>query len=138
VAAALRLAGSLGAFWYLRGHLSEGRDRLERALAGGGGIAGDVRAKALFWAGWLAIYRADNAHAVARLAESRALHQELGDRPGSIAALIGLGGAAEFRGDEAEAVARYEEALGDARNLGDRRLVAWCLVNLADGAFRRG
>jgi non-specific serine/threonine protein kinase len=135
---AARLAAALGAFWYLRGRLSEGRDRLERALTSGAVLSDDVRAKTLFFAGWLAILKTDNAQAVARIVESQAVYRHLADRQGVVATMIVLGGAAEYRREEDEAWARYHEALVEARDLGDRRLIAWCLVNLADAAYRRG
>ena len=47
----LRLAGSLSPFWVFRGHLSEGRGWLERALASGSRGARSVRAGALFGLG---------------------------------------------------------------------------------------
>ena len=137
-AAAVRLAAALGSFWHLRGRLTEGRERLERALARGGDLPADVRAKALFFAGWLAIFTADNPHAVARLTESQALFRDLADREGVVATMIALGGAAEYRGAEDEAWVRYGEALAQARDLGNARLIAWALVNVADAAYRRG
>ena len=135
---AVRLAAALGAFWYLRGRLGEGRDRLERALASEWNLSDDVRAKALFFAGWLGIFRTDNSPAVARLRESQTLYRALADRQGVVATTIVLGGAAEYRRDEDEARAWYEEALVQAREVGELRLISWCLVNLADSAYRRG
>lgn len=44
---ALRLGGALRRFWFVRGHLSEGRTFLKRALLGSEGVAAPVRAKAL-------------------------------------------------------------------------------------------
>jgi non-specific serine/threonine protein kinase len=55
----LRIAAALWRFWYAHGHLSEGREWLEKLLAqaghGGTDTTAPVQAKALIWASWLAI-----------------------------------------------------------------------------------
>src|SRR6266581_8182368 len=56
---ALRLAGALRGFWEVRGHWSEGRDFLERALAGSKGVAVPVQVKALKAAAHLAYVQGD-------------------------------------------------------------------------------
>ncbi len=53
-ATALRLGGSLFWFWYVRGHLSEGRRWLEQALARGSDAPPAVRGRALLGTGMLA------------------------------------------------------------------------------------
>ena len=55
----LRLAGSLSPFWVFRGHLSEGRGWLERALARGAEVPAPVRARALFGLGRIAHQQGD-------------------------------------------------------------------------------
>ncbi len=71
--AALRLAGALWRFWWMRGHLSEGRTQLARALAESRGeVATTVRAKALCAAGALAGVQGDFEQAVNLCGESRA------------------------------------------------------------------
>ncbi len=54
---ALRLGAGLQRFWEVRGLWSEGRDFLERALAGSKGVAGPVQVKALKAAAHLAYVR---------------------------------------------------------------------------------
>ena len=77
---ALRLTGALGAFWRVRGHLSEGRAWLDRALAGGtAGGGGALRAKALQEAGTLAWCQGDYGAATALLEESLARWRTLED-----------------------------------------------------------
>ena len=61
--AAQRLATALHPFWYIRGHLSEGRIWLERALAEGRPTPAAVRAGAVLAAGWLAWAQGDYARA---------------------------------------------------------------------------
>ncbi len=135
---AFRLVASLGAFWYLRGRFGEGRERLADLIAIGKDVPAQVRAKGLFFAGWLGIYNADDARASGWLTEGLALYQRMADEEGVIATTIALGGAAEYRNDDHEAWDRYAEALARARDLGHQRLIVWSLVNLTDAAFRRG
>ena len=68
-AAALRLAAAMSGFWAVRGHFTEGRERLRELL---GVVAGENRARvgALNAAGWLAIDQGDRRDAVRRLTES--------------------------------------------------------------------
>src|SRR5205823_4196795 len=54
---ALRFAGALWRFWWVRGYFNEGRTLLERLLRTAEGIAVSVRAKALHAAGVLAGYQ---------------------------------------------------------------------------------
>jgi predicted ATPase/class 3 adenylate cyclase len=53
----LRLAAALGRFWYLRGHLAEGKWWLGDALAKGGDQPARLRAKALTGATYIALAR---------------------------------------------------------------------------------
>ena len=62
---ALRLAGALKRFWYLRGRYGEGRAHLEAALALPGEVDLSIRAKALAGACELADWQGDYALAVA-------------------------------------------------------------------------
>ena len=67
--AALRLAASMSAFWSLRGHHTEGRQRLGELL----GLVPEpsaARVSALNGAAWLAIDQGDYAQAAAMLGES--------------------------------------------------------------------
>jgi tetratricopeptide (TPR) repeat protein len=76
----LRLVEALTWFWYLGGHLSEGRTRLERALARmPSADRTPARAAILFGAGAYAETQADYAVARDRLVESVAIFRELGD-----------------------------------------------------------
>src|SRR5205085_3466393 len=59
VEAALRLGGALWRFFWMRGHLSEGRNFLEQALSASERVAVSVRAKALNGAGVLAGLQGD-------------------------------------------------------------------------------
>ncbi|HLX59157.1 MAG TPA: protein kinase [Ktedonobacteraceae bacterium] len=133
--AALRLGGALWRFWWLRGHLSEGRAQLARALAEGRGVvATSVRAKALCAAGALAGVQGDFEQAVTLCGESRVLFQALSDRRGSATALSMLGYVDLQRSDYAEARSLLEEAVTLYREVDDQDGIVWVLVNLA-GVF---
>jgi len=157
-ATALRLGGALWQFWLLQGHLSEGRQRLEKALAIGvpqaGRLTGTasgvlttqvstaVRAKALGGAGVLAHYQGDYRQAKVLCEESLALFRELGDKRGMVASLNGLGlivgQATRTRNDYAVARALYQESLAIVRELGDLWGIAETLWDFARVAIYQG
>jgi predicted ATPase/DNA-binding CsgD family transcriptional regulator len=124
--AALRLAASMAAFWSLRGHHTEGRQRLGELL----GLVPDpslARVSALNGAGWLAIDQGDYDHAADLLAESIGLSRTLGDTVGEGIATVYLGRSNMSRGrithgapDVARAVALVSEA-------GDRPAIAFAI-----------
>jgi predicted ATPase/DNA-binding CsgD family transcriptional regulator len=88
--AALGLAAAMSAFWSLRGHHTEGRQRLGDllGLVPGASLA---RVSALNGAGWLAIDQGDYALAADLLGESIRLSQTLGDAVGEAIATVYLG-----------------------------------------------
>ena len=77
---ALTLAAALWRFWWLRGHLAEGREQLESALAVDGSTATAARASALDGAGVLAETQGDYDRAEALHRESLALSQSAATR----------------------------------------------------------
>jgi predicted ATPase/DNA-binding CsgD family transcriptional regulator len=141
--AALRLAGALGWFWYLRGSLSEGRSLLEQALAasrpGDAPVSGQVRAKALYATGWLAFWQLDIERATLLLAESLELSRQVG-ATASMAAALNILGFIEHnhRGNAAAGKALLEESLRLYREVGDRAGIATVLMTLGLQAHYRG
>ena len=135
----LALAGAMAGFWWLRGHLDEGRRWLERALAttAGAGSAADRR-KALTGIGLILQARGDLEEARAPLAEALVLARADGDDAGTGRALLLLGTTARRRGDAAEAEALLNEALAAARRAGDPFGVAHALDHLGLTAAGRG
>jgi DNA-binding CsgD family transcriptional regulator len=106
-------------FWYFRGHLSEGRGWLERALAKSDPAERTTaRAKALSASGVLAYLQSDLPAALARLEESLAIWRELSDPRGSAFALTFLGRALSRSGDP-RGRALGEESVAGFRELGD-------------------
>jgi predicted ATPase/DNA-binding SARP family transcriptional activator/DNA-binding CsgD family transcriptional regulator len=135
----LWFGGALGEFWYLSGHLSEGRRWLEAALASGPDAPPTpARAKALARAGWIAWEQGAYGRSVALSEESLALSRELEDEAGAVAALSNLGWAALLGKDLGLASALSEEAVTLGRALGDAGGVARALLILGLAAVARG
>jgi len=128
---ALRLGGALWRLWLIRGHLSEGRTELARALAGSQEVERSVRAKALCAAGALAARQGDFAQARILCGESLALFRALDDPRGSGTSLNWLGYAARHQSNYAVARSLLEEAVTLYREGDDQDGVAWALDNLA-------
>jgi predicted ATPase len=108
--AALRLAASMSAFWSLRGHHTEGRQRLGELL-GLVSSSSVVRVSALNGASWLAIDQGDYARAADMLRASIGLSQALGDTVGEAIATVYLGRCTMSAGRIAEGAPDVERAV---------------------------
>jgi len=126
---ALRLGGALRGFWRVHGHISEGRNFLEHALAARGGSEPFVQAKALLAAATLAYIQGDYERAETLCKESLALYRELEDLPGIAHSLHELGLVSSTRGDIATARSLLAESLALARAVDDEQLIAWALLH---------
>jgi predicted ATPase/DNA-binding CsgD family transcriptional regulator len=130
VEANLRLAGALLAFWHQRGHVSEGRSWLDRALTRSvTSDASDVRAKALHAAGYLARLQGDTITARALLEASIDLWRALGSAGnlGLAQTLATLAEAMRRLGDPAAARSLASEAVTICREQGERWGLAYAL-----------
>jgi predicted ATPase/class 3 adenylate cyclase len=150
----LRLVAALWRFWWVRGHLREGRAWVERMLAlatgpgavsGTGGVAhtasalsAEVRTRALLAGGALALWQGDFAAAEPRLAKAAAQARAAGDRRTTARALNQLGILANRQRDWERARARHEESLALYRQVGDRRGIGVALGLLGDLAVYQG
>jgi hypothetical protein len=144
----LRLAGALAMFWQARGHLSEGRGLLARALdsapapsaagAADSRAALAARAKALAGAGILAVFQGDRDAANYQLTESVALWRVLDDQRGLVNTLGFLSMALAFRSEWALAQAAMEESKQLARAVGDAPALARALYGQARALIERG
>ena len=134
-----RLASALGLFWEVRGHFSEGRERLSAILASET-VQGQTaaRARLLARAAELAYRQSDYPATIALAGESLAICRALGDKAGAASALIKLGNAATEGGDYAATSGLLEEALGLWRQLDDQHGTARALINLGWAALRAG
>jgi predicted ATPase/class 3 adenylate cyclase/DNA-binding XRE family transcriptional regulator len=138
----LRLAGALWRFWYVRGHVREGRQWLDELLAmersGQVRASPAARAKALNGAGVLATIQDDFEQATALYEQSLALQRDLGDRQGIAACLNNLGNVAIDQGDYERAAILLEDSLALRREMDDPWAIANCLNNLGRVADCQG
>ncbi len=143
-ASGLRLAAALWRFWCLRGHFSEGRQWIERALACDPGTEPDVRARALNGAGNLAELQMDAEDARSKHMESLGISQGLNDRWSAAMSLNNLGNTYGNTGEIDIAAQYWGRALEIWRDLerqgtiGDLRGFAATLDNLGNIAFNKG
>jgi predicted ATPase/class 3 adenylate cyclase len=134
----LRLGAALWRFWVTRGHMLEGRQRLQRLLALPGGEARtSARARVLHGLGTVIYEISDYAQARPILEEGISIWRELGNQRGMAAALSSLGWLAIEIGDIGVARSLSEEALLLNRELGEKRGVAVALFNLGSVALQQ-
>ena len=133
----MTLTTLMAGFWNIRGHLSEGREWLAKALALKPKKSAS-RALVLIWAGYLAYSQGDYASARALYEESLAIERELGDKAGIATSLNNLGLVAKAQGDYASARALHEESLAIWRELGNKAGIAMSLNNLGNVAYAQG
>jgi predicted ATPase len=114
----LQLAGAVHRFWYMRGHLREGRERLERLL-GADDEPTEARARALDAAAVLAMNQADYATARQHAEAALALHRDLGDAWGEAYAEMLLGNVAAGEDDFETALRLSAGSEARFRELGD-------------------
>ncbi|HEU0116908.1 MAG TPA: tetratricopeptide repeat protein, partial [Thermomicrobiales bacterium] len=138
-AGALRLAAALWRFWWVRGHIAEGRTRLAAVLAlAAPPEAAASRAAALDGAGVLAEIQGDLDAAAALHDEALTLSRQTDNSLGVARALGNLGVVAHDRGDLDRARALLEESLTLARQSADAALIATVLNDLGSVARRGG
>ncbi|MBA3427563.1 MAG: adenylate/guanylate cyclase domain-containing protein, partial [Actinobacteria bacterium] len=131
---ALRLAGAMAPFWYLRNHVVEGRRRLESAL-----LRDErptiARAKALAGAATMAFGDADLETARRHAREALTLYRELGDRWGTAHSAMVLanafGDAPDDPADTTRAQRLLEESVQAFREVGDEQSELRATYNLA-------
>ncbi len=134
-----RLCGALWYFWYLRGHLTEGRGHCEVFLRrGGDAIPPAVRAKVLHAAGTLASYQGEHDTAATHLKLALEIRTRLDDRPGMADTLSNLAADAWLAEDLTTALAYYQQSLRVAMALEDSWKIANTLTNMARTAFMLG
>ena len=135
------LAATLWRFWAVRGPLSEGRGRLERAAARlDAQGCGSTEAQARTLSGLAVLTRrlGDMAEAGDLQRRSLAAWRVVGDDRGVASSLNNLGALAALQGDYAQSEALLLEALALWRKLGKDIAVASTLTNLAFLERERG
>jgi tetratricopeptide (TPR) repeat protein len=138
----MRLVAALLRFWWYRGHLAEGRARIETLLESSeASVSEEVRAKALHALG---IHRyaedamEDWAMVRSRLQESLRIYRRLQDQPRVAAVLQNLGRVLAVLGEWPEARAALGESLEVGRRSGDEPAIALSLFYLGMTRSHRG
>ncbi len=128
----LRTAAAIWRFFLQRGHLADGRSRLERLLAMPEvDVAGPVRVRALAALGGLAYWQNDPAVTRAAYEEAVAIARALGDPKLLALALLDLSYLPYLEGNPEDAGPILQEGLAIAQQSGDRVLLAQYLNSVA-------
>jgi predicted ATPase/DNA-binding SARP family transcriptional activator len=135
---ALRLAGALWRYWWLRHHLQEGRAWLSEVLGVASPGATASRASALEGAALLAWAQGDYASSYALADESLVIRRALEDEVGAAASLVILGQTVRSLGDYVRARAFTQESLDIRQRLGDIQGIGESLNQLGNVALREG
>jgi predicted ATPase/DNA-binding SARP family transcriptional activator len=134
----LRLAAALGRFWYVRGYLTEGLDRLLQATDRAADGDPQVRAKALRAASAIGLLRGDYPLAHELAARALELYEQAGDTEGVARCLSNLGAILHARNRLDEAAATLDECIVSCEELGNDRLTAIARNNRGDVALSQG
>ena len=133
--AELRLAATLGRFWYVRGYIEEGLRRLRHAIDRAAGRDEPALAKALRAASALALIRGDYPLARELADHALSLYRSLDDRAGVARTLSNLGAILHAQNELDLAAATLDECILDCAKLGDDRLLALAQNNRGDVAL---
>jgi predicted ATPase/DNA-binding SARP family transcriptional activator len=134
----LRLAVALSRFWYVRGHLAEGRRRLQEALGHGNDVPAPLVRRAHTASAAFALLQGDYA-AATRSSEAALDAAGRDGEPRFVAnAMSNLGAIVLAAGDHERAALVLEEAVDRAREVGDTRIAALAINNLGDLALTTG
>lgn len=134
---AVSLAADLGAWWEIRGHLSEGRDKLERSLDTGAGTA-LARYRAILAVGFIARRQGDHVEALRHTDTAVAGLRQLGENAELAHALGRMAWVTLGAGDHATAEKLAHEGLDLAAQLNDPAIPPWMHLGLGHAAYQRG
>ena len=135
----LRLAGSLGHFWWRQGHFAEGQQWSARALELIEGESLELRARVYSAAGRVFFYLDEPVACKRVLTEALALYEELGSRREIGWAHIHLMMPLAGEPDEFEqAMAHFEEGLALLREVDDQAGIAQAFTNLGEQTRLQG
>lgn len=127
---ALRLCNRLFWYWYVRGHLSEGRRWFERELERATDAPDGIRARGLLGLAVLAHWQGDDVRATPCLVDALQLSVQAGDEwcTGFTMGILGI--VAEDAGNFEQALFLQTEALKHVQSMGDRANSALILTHL--------
>jgi tetratricopeptide (TPR) repeat protein len=132
----VRLAGGLWRYWWVRGSIGEGIERIERALAAGDGPPTAARARALYGAAGLTWSRGDLERAKELARSARSVAVAAGSEWYELGAHTVLGHVANAEGDRAGSRRHHERSLELKEQLGLEPLVE--KLNLGEVAIDAG
>lgn len=133
-----RLVADFGPFWYLRGHMAEGRRWVDIALAGLDQPSELRDARTLVLAGKIAREQTDYGHGESLISEAIGLYRRLYDVAGIATALNDLGILAMYRCEYAKATPLLEESLALFEGAGDEFGMNEAFGNLGLVALEQG
>ena len=133
----LRLAAALHQFWFMRGHLSEGREWLDGALSIAKDAPASVRASALCGAGMLA-WRQGDPKGGTLLQESLTLFRTLEDTFGTAHVLHHVAHVLIGQGEYRQASDVFQESVALFNEIGNVWGVGWSLYCLGDVMLKQG
>jgi predicted ATPase/DNA-binding SARP family transcriptional activator len=129
-ASALRLVVGIRRFWQIHGHLAEGREALDAALALAPDSPSELRAKALNMAGILAAEQGEFDSAQLNFNAALDDAHAVGSTRVTSSALVNLGNLAFFGGDHDTARDLYKSSIEHFESLGDVRGRALAMENV--------
>lgn len=135
---AVRMTAALWKFWLVHGHLTEGRDWLERSLAMPGETPPEARIGALYGAGSFARLQGDYARALTHGEEAVTLARTIGDSRRTAMSLYLLGTIAHYQDELGRAQRLYEEALAVAQEAQDAHFEAMIRNSQGDVLAAKG
>jgi predicted ATPase/DNA-binding CsgD family transcriptional regulator/Tfp pilus assembly protein PilF len=133
----LRLASALWLYWLVRGHLTEGKRRLEVALQSAVDVPPRLRAAALIGLGQLMVMRGDLVEASSIARDALGIAQALPDSRLEGRALDTLAYSAAFL-DPVAASRFFEQSVATSRGAGDGAFVADALNGLGISQYLAG
>jgi len=128
---ALRLCGALREFWVLRGHLTEEKQLLARALVRSQEETTPAYRKALQAAVDIAYLLGDHERCETESRKRLTLCERCSDKRGEAQSLALLGRLARMEGKYSAALSLLEEALARYHEVGDQQDVLWLQLLLA-------
>ena len=134
----LEFTVALTRFWYVRGHLIEARQALERALAASPSAPTLLRRRGLTATASIALLQGDYGVATRFAEASLMAARESGEERLIANGLSNLGAIVLAAGDNGRAGELLEEAVALARTVDDSRILALALNNMGDHALTVG
>jgi predicted ATPase/DNA-binding XRE family transcriptional regulator len=138
VEAVARMGYESWLFWWLHGHLDEGRRWMEKALVSDPGMPDSARARLLLVAGTLAQGRSDWGPARVHLEESLALFRQLDDEEGVAYALAAMGLVDLGKKQYERGLALVEESIDRFLEVGQRWAASPMLSFAAAASLSQG